>query len=485
VLRFFAGATAHAATRTLEGVSASMSGSCAAVRCSAGPGPADAEEQEEENKEAKEEDEEGEDEEEAVDVASFSVTAAGAAPTKRSRVSVSQSLGHRSAVSTRASGDAASFSFSYSYESLPPPSHGPSPVPVTVPSAAPLPASLPTAADTVVISVSFELKASAEPTNSDKTSLKTKIASALGVDEGNLKGFTVVSSLTGRLSNTLLRQRRDLLAIYTWTASFDLIVSLAATTSSSSSDLVSSVATALTDPSFVSDISDELGAVVDITTVVVVRITRQPTAAPTTPPTAKPVPAGSIGGTSTGDANSTGAKEAASPVIGIVIGLLGACVFAVATSYFIYRRKQNEIKDGDNHDLNTFHGDKSSAAELKPLKKEHAPSVALNLLSVAVPAVSMEVTDFVDGSAKEFLFAQAKITSAKRLEELAERFKEHGFESVEDFRGKGENELTDAFLKGKIDLNASEIRRVKAFVDASKVGAFKAKNVPIPLGTQV
>ena len=353
----------------------------------------------------------------------------------------------------------------------------------------PVPSTLPTAADTVVISVSFELTAYAEPTNSDKTYLKTRIASALGVDEGNLKGFTVVSSLARRLSNTLLRQRRDLLATYTWTASFDLVVSLAATTSSSSSDLVSFVATALTDSSFVSDIVTELGAAVDTSTVVAVRITRQPTAAPATPPTAAPVAAGSTGGTSNGtaastvDANSTGAKEAASPIIGIVIGLLGACVFAVATSYFIYRRYT--IKDGDNHDLNTIRGDKSSAVKLKPLKKEHAPSIALNLQSVAVQAVSMEVADFVDGSVKEFLFAQAKITSAKRLEELVARFKEYGFKSVEDFRGMGENELTDAFLKGKIDLNASEIRSFKAVIDASKVSAFKAINVTVPLGTQI
>jgi hypothetical protein len=340
-----------------------------------------------------------------------------------------------------------------------------------------VPSSLPTAADTLVISVSFELTASAEPTNSDKTYLKTEIASALGVDEGNLKGFTVVSSLARRLSNALLRQRRDLLATYTWTASFDLVVSLAATTSSSSSDLVSFVATALTDSFFVSDISTELGAVVDTRTVVTVRTTRQPTAAQTTPPTAAPVAAGSIGGNSngtvasTGDAQSTGAKEAASPILGIVVGLLGACVISVATSYFLYRR--NKIKDGDNHDSDTFRGVKSSVG-LKPLQKKLVPSVALNLQSVAVPAVGKEVTDFVDGSVKEFLFAQVKITNAKRLEELVERFKEHGFESVEDFRGMGENELTDAFLKGKIDINESEIRRFKAIIDA-----------PVPLGTQI
>jgi ribosomal protein L12E/L44/L45/RPP1/RPP2 len=150
VLRFFAGAAAHAdptdtapldtATGNLDGLIALLSGSCAAVRCSAGPGPADGEEQEEEDKEAKEEDEEEEEEEDAADFAYFSAFSVDAAPTKRSRASVSQSLGHRSAISARASA-AAAFSFSYSYESLPPPSHGPSPVPSAAPF--PLPTSLP------------------------------------------------------------------------------------------------------------------------------------------------------------------------------------------------------------------------------------------------------------------------------------------------------------------------------------------------------
>jgi hypothetical protein len=344
----------------------------------------------------------------------------------------------------------------------------------------PAPSSLPTASDTVGLAVSFELKASAEPTNSDKTYLKTKIASAIGMDEGNLRGFTVVSSLARRLSNTLLRQRRDLLATYTWTASFDVVVSLAATTSSSSSDLENFVAAALTEASFVSDISTQLGATVDTSTVVAVRISRQPTAASTAPPTAAPV-------ASTGDANSTGAKEAASPIVGIVIGLLGGALIAAVT-FYIYRRrtraKVDKTENSENGIKTDFRGNVTSI-DLK-LRSETTARIAtpkwqraaVSSAQLCAPNASIEDADLVAGSMKQFLFVQAKLASGKRLDQLVERFKEHGYESTDDFRGMAAEKLTDEILKDIFELKPPEIRRFKAALEAVQAVAYKAKNVP-------
>jgi 23S rRNA U2552 (ribose-2'-O)-methylase RlmE/FtsJ len=328
----------------------------------------------------------------------------------------------------------------------------------------PAPSSLPTASDTVGIAASFKLTASAEPTDSDKTYLKLKVASSVGVNVNTIRRFTVVSSLARRLSRKLLRQQlRELLATYTWTVSFDVVVSLAATTSSSSSDLVSFVAAALTDASFVFNISTQLGATVDTDTVVAVRITRQPAAAPTTPPTAAPVAAGSIGGTSngtvasTGDANSTGAKEAVSPIIGIVIGLLGGALIAVATVY-VYRRR-------------------NMAKDKKKDKKDNGIETDFRA-QVGALNVSIEDTDLVDGSVKQFLLLQANITSGKRLDQLVERFKEHGYESTDDFLGMAEEKLTDEILKDMFELNSPEIQRFKAALEAVQAVAFKTKGVP-------
>lgn len=57
--------------------------------------------------------------------------------------------------------------------------------------------------------------------------------------------------------------------------------------------------------------------------------------------------------------------------------------------------------------------------------------------------VNIEVKTSLTEAPKCFhSFALAKTTSAKWLEQLVGRFKEHEYESAEDFRGMMEEELT-------------------------------------------
>jgi hypothetical protein len=371
-------------------------------------------------------------------------------------------------------------------KSTPRPSANPVPTPPAAPTLEPTPApsSMPTALDTVRVAVSLELTASAEPTDSDKTYLKTKIARTVGVDEQNLRRFTVVSSLGRRLQpQTLLRQRRELLATYTWTVTFDVVVSLADTSSSLSSELVSFVASSLTDSSFVSDVARQVGAAVDTNSVVTLRITRQPTPTPTIEPTAPPVVAPAIGGTtstddavsaSDGDA-SAGANEA-SPLIGILAGLLGLGLVA-AVAYFFYRRAKVASHDNDSGTAENKSGTTglqlkvASSNGLTFLKRKNASPAALaaapqqNVVAAtsAVTASNDAIHDLVEGSVKHFLNAQAKVTNAKRLNMLTARFSELGYESASDFQGMSEEELVG--IKAKTGLILPEMRRFKAALE--------------------
>lgn len=128
------------------------------------------------------------------------------------------------------------------------------------------PTAAPTTTDTVTVDGSLQMTSSAAPTTADKTSLKTEIATAIGIDESAITDFTVTST-------SVSRRRRNLLATYTWVVQFTVVVSLSSTSSSSAAALSSSTSSALTSSSFVSAVSD-IGATVDTSSVTVAVATR-------------------------------------------------------------------------------------------------------------------------------------------------------------------------------------------------------------------
>jgi hypothetical protein len=143
-----------------------------------------------------------------------------------------------------------------------------------------------------------------------------------------------------------------------------------------------------------------------------------------------------------------------------------------------------KVDNTDNGIKTHFRGNVTSI-DLKPQSGTTAPiatpklqSAAVSSVQVGAPNVSIEDTDLVAGSMKHFLFVQAKVASGKRLDQLVERFKEHGYESTDDFRGMAEEKLTDEILKDIFELKLPEIRRFKAALEAVQAVVFKAKNIP-------
>jgi hypothetical protein len=85
------------------------------------------------------------------------------------------------------------------------------------------------------------MSASAAPTNADKAILKTAIASVVSVDESSIRNFAVTHTAGAR-------RRRLRATMYTWTVSFDIVVSLSSLADdsiSSAADLSSSVSNSL------------------------------------------------------------------------------------------------------------------------------------------------------------------------------------------------------------------------------------------------
>ena len=100
-----------------------------------------------------------------------------------------------------------------------------------------VPTTSPTKGDTVQVAVELSVTASAAPTNSDESTLKTTIATELSVDSSTIRDFVVTSTETARrLRRFLLLSvvgERRLASSYTWTVSFSIVVSLSALTDDS------------------------------------------------------------------------------------------------------------------------------------------------------------------------------------------------------------------------------------------------------------
>ena len=89
--------------------------------------------------------------------------------------------------------------------------------------------------------------ASADPTESEQTSLKTAVADALSVDESALQGFTVTS--------TDIETRRRRLLAKVWTVAFSVSLSWSAQHASPAA-AAGQIASALASPAFVSAVAN-------------------------------------------------------------------------------------------------------------------------------------------------------------------------------------------------------------------------------------
>ena len=158
------------------------------------------------------------------------------------------------------------------------------PVPVPTAERTPTPSAWPTSSNAVSASVFLTITASAAPSESDKASLKETIASSAGVAEQDIKNFAVTYSSARRY------HLRRLLATVTWTISFDVVVSLASTTSTNSADFAASVGASLADPSFAAALGSALSTPVTVDTVLSSVRTREPTMEPSDAAVPAPTP---------------------------------------------------------------------------------------------------------------------------------------------------------------------------------------------------
>jgi len=168
----------------------------------------------------------------------------------------------------------------------------PSPVPSARPTApSPRPTTpAPTQGDTAAVAVVLLIDATAPPSDADKAALKLTIASSLGVVSSAVKDL-VVTSAPG------LRLRRALLAV-SWIAQFEVVASLAATSSSDAAAWTAKVSASLEGPAFASALTTAVAAVTSVASVVSSSSGRlSPTPAPAVgPPTPGAVPPTGSGG---------------------------------------------------------------------------------------------------------------------------------------------------------------------------------------------
>jgi hypothetical protein len=280
------------------------------------------------------------------------------------------------------------------------------------------------------------MTATSEPTSDDKSTLKNKIASSIGVDEDYLKDFTVTSQAVARRS-----VRRSLLASYKWTVAFTVKAPLSETTYESAASFSVGVKSVLTSDSFVSAVSSSVGATVDVTSV-----SSEITATRNTPP----LTASSV----TSDNNET---SSAAMALFAVLGIL--VIAAVAAAVFLrLRRSKNDSTSG----MGAYSANQELTVKVdKP--KPAAMTTTIELLEA--------------GSVVEFLQLKAKFSS-KRALVLAKNFAEQGYEAASDFQNMTEIELSDQHLKDTIGLLFPEMRNFRdAVAGAGEVQPYASTSI--------
>ena len=175
----------------------------------------------------------------------------------------------------------------------------PSPAPSLLPSASPAPSLAPTSQDTAVVALTWQLVATAPPTDDDKDTLKTKILDQVGSGQV-VKNFEVAfNSRRRRLGEKPEEEEVEeggdqanhweqgqQRTVVTWEVSFDVI-----TTVDAASSVESSVVGDLQNSTFTADLQTSVTAITTVTVPVAVVQTRRPSSVPSPAPTSVPVPA--------------------------------------------------------------------------------------------------------------------------------------------------------------------------------------------------
>eukprot|EP00615_Pteridomonas_danica_P005739 CAMPEP_0114339626 /NCGR_PEP_ID=MMETSP0101-20121206/7849_1 /TAXON_ID=38822 ORGANISM="Pteridomonas danica, Strain PT" /NCGR_SAMPLE_ID=MMETSP0101 /ASSEMBLY_ACC=CAM_ASM_000211 /LENGTH=1907 /DNA_ID=CAMNT_0001472645 /DNA_START=590 /DNA_END=6313 /DNA_ORIENTATION=- len=225
---------------------------------------------------------------------------------------------------------------------IPAPTSVPIPAPTSVPTS--MPSLSPTTADTVTVGVSFDLTASATPTTTDKTNLLNTIINDLDISSSNVKIFNVTSSIL-----SARKKRRTLLTTYVWTTSFNIIVSLENTGSTSGVEYTSMIETTLTSSNFTDTIESETGAVVDTNTVTGSLTTRSPTVSPSMHPAAvASSPTKSPTSASSNNNNDNGFVNAAAlgGIILVTLAVIGGLIMYVRHQR--YKNKNNVMNQAED-----------------------------------------------------------------------------------------------------------------------------------------
>ena len=126
------------------------------------------------------------------------------------------------------------------------------------------PTMMPTTTDTITVDVELVMVATAAATTADQTTIKSTVVTTLGVASSTIKNFALTTEsssrrrLTGASSSGWFSGGRLLeTASYTWTITFDVVISLSALTDDSVTDVstyVTSVSTSLSSADFLTSL---------------------------------------------------------------------------------------------------------------------------------------------------------------------------------------------------------------------------------------
>ena len=160
------------------------------------------------------------------------------------------------------------------------PTPQPSPVPYSQPTFRPSSSPQPTVGDSVRLSVSLDFTATAAPTDADSATLQQTVATQLSLSLTNIHGWALTYHFSGRK-----RHRRIILADVVWAASFAVV-----TEDDDVDTLSTSTSVLLSDASFQTAVTDNLGSTVavDTSTIDIITTTRPPTVMPTSLPSHTP-----------------------------------------------------------------------------------------------------------------------------------------------------------------------------------------------------
>ena len=289
------------------------------------------------------------------------------------------------------------------------------------------PTNIPTTGDTVSIAVSMSMSAASDPTTSDKEELKTITASALEVDSIYLKDFRIDSVSAARRSI-----RRGLLSAYTWNVDFTLRIPISVSGLDSTSSLSAAIASALTSEAFVSIVSSNIGATVDITSIVTEVTSTRKTSQPTL--------------SSTVDNNTNGNIKSSESDVVLLFILIGLPVIAILFAVYYFNRSC--IIKNFSAIISKYVGKEQTAQ-----KKTHI--AASRALPPEIPPKVISVMEFLQDDVK---------LQAARVLYVAKQFADQGYERAIDLTWVTNQEHSDRYLQDVIKLKQLEIRKLRAAV---------------------